>query len=189
MNQKQLSGLSAEELFERGVGITYADFTILDTIFTDINREDITLETKLGNGISLQTPIIASPMDTVTNAELCIAIALEGGIGCLHYNYQNPDGSFDIDEQIREITLKFLYGIDEVRRIGDRLYEPAEGRGAGKLLPMELMDANVYSTYMNLWGKHLIKASESPVSLKKIDVVFEKRMTKRESNCKWNVVI
>lgn len=103
MGQEQLSGLSAEELFKRGVGITYADFTILDTIFTDINRDDISLKTELGNGISLQTPIIASPMDTVTNAELCIAIALEGGIGCLHYNYQNPDGSFDIDEQIREI--------------------------------------------------------------------------------------
>ncbi len=103
MDQEQPSGLSAEELFIRGVGITHDDFTILDTIYTDIDLEDITLETELGNGISLKTPIIASPMDTVTNAELCIALALEGGIGCLHYNYQNPDGSFDIDEQIREI--------------------------------------------------------------------------------------
>ncbi|TKJ17716.1 hypothetical protein CEE44_04250 [Candidatus Woesearchaeota archaeon B3_Woes] len=103
MDDKQPSGLSAEELFERGIGITYDDFTILDTIFTDIDREDITLKSELGNGIYLQTPIIASPMDTVTNAELCIAIALEGGIGCIHYNYKNQDGSSDIDEQIREI--------------------------------------------------------------------------------------
>ena len=103
MNTEQPSGLSAEELFERGEGITYDDFTILNTIFSEIDRDDISLKTELGNGIYLQTPIIAAPMDTVTNAELCIAIALEGGIGCLHYNYQNPDGSPNIDEQIREI--------------------------------------------------------------------------------------
>ena len=99
----QPSGLSAKELFVRGEGITYDDFTILDTIFTNINREeDINLETKLGD-ITLQTPIIAAPMDTVTNAALCIALALEGGIGCLHYNHQRPDGSKDVDQQINDI--------------------------------------------------------------------------------------
>ena len=104
MKQEQSSGLSAEEFFKRGEGITYDDITTLDTIFTDIDREDITLKTELGNGIFLKTPIMASPMDTVTNAEMCIAIALEGGIGCLHYNsYNEPGGLSDIDEQIREI--------------------------------------------------------------------------------------
>tara|TARA_Y100000310_G_scaffold327807_1_gene394732 strand:+ start:2717 stop:4216 length:1500 start_codon:yes stop_codon:yes gene_type:complete len=101
--EEEPSGLSAEELFVRGQGITYDDFTILDTIYTEINKEEINLETQIGNGVRLKTPIIASPMDTVTNSALCIAIALEGGIGCLHYNYKKPDGSKDIDAQIKEI--------------------------------------------------------------------------------------
>ncbi len=93
------SGISAKQLFKEGLGITYEDFTILDTIFTDINRKEINLETSLGKDVVLKTPIIASPMDTVTNAEMCIAISLQGGIGCIHYNFKNPDGSLDIDKQ------------------------------------------------------------------------------------------
>ncbi len=93
------SGISAEKLFKEGLGITYDDFTILDTIFTDIDREEMNLETTLGKDVVLKTPIIASPMDTVTNDEMCIAIALQGGIGCIHYNFKNPDGSLDIDKQ------------------------------------------------------------------------------------------
>ncbi|MCK4521504.1 MAG: IMP dehydrogenase [Nanoarchaeota archaeon] len=104
MGKEQLSGLSAEELFTRDGGITYDDFTILDTIFTDIDKENINLETILGKGISLKTPIIAAPMDTVTNAALCIALALEGGIGCIHYNFKKAGGvTPDIDAQIKEI--------------------------------------------------------------------------------------
>ncbi|MBW2977438.1 IMP dehydrogenase [Candidatus Woesearchaeota archaeon] len=98
------SGLSAEDLFKKGEGIVYDDFTILDTNFSDIDKKDINLETDLGKGIILKTPIIAAPMDTVTNAALCITIALQGGIGCIHYNFKKPDGSPDIDRQIREIA-------------------------------------------------------------------------------------
>jgi len=128
------SGLSAEELFIRGEGIVYDDFTILDTFYTDMDKEDITLETELGKGIVLKTPIIASPMDTVTSTEMCIAIALEGGIGCIHYNFRNPDGSRDIDAQIEvirqvkryengfienPITVSPDMTIDEVIKIGE----------------------------------------------------------------------
>ena len=98
------SGLSAEEIFERGVGITYDDVTVLDTDFTDIDHADVSLETRLGMGISLKTPIIAAPMDTVTNSKLCIALALQGGIGVIHYNHKSPDGTPDIEAQVREIT-------------------------------------------------------------------------------------
>jgi len=105
MHKTRRSGISAAELFKRGEGITYDDFNILDTEFTDIDRGDINLKTDLGKGIYLNIPIISSPMDTVTNAALCIALGLEGGIGCLHYNHKKPDGSVDIDQQIREIEL------------------------------------------------------------------------------------
>ena len=97
------SGLSGEELFERGVGIAYGDFTILNTRFSQIKREDISLDVDLGKDVILKTPIIASPMDTVTNARLSVALALEGGIGTIHYNHKDEDGRPSIDQQVREI--------------------------------------------------------------------------------------
>jgi len=97
------SGLSASMLFKKGFSIAYDDFRILDTEFTEIEDRDVNLMISLGKGVTLQTPIIASPMDTVTNAQMCIAIANNGGIGCIHMNYKNHDNSPDIDAQIEEI--------------------------------------------------------------------------------------
>mgnify|MGYP001573372217 CR=1 FL=1 len=107
-----ISGLSAKELFERGLGVTYNDFNILNTRFSEITREDISLEVNLGKGITLKTPIIASPMDTVTNGRVCIALALQGGIGVIHYNHKDEDGKPSIDQQVREIEAvkKFQNG-------------------------------------------------------------------------------
>ena len=91
------------------------------------------------------------------------------------------------DEQKRAVTLKFFYGIDELRKKVEggvvKLYKPEEGKGAGKLLPMELMDEDVYRTYMNLFGKHLKTAGESPVSLKKVNILFERKMMRKVNNC------
>jgi IMP dehydrogenase len=100
---KQRSGHSQKELFKRGTGLTYDDFRILDTIYTDIEERDIDLSTTIGKGIVLKTPIIASPMDTVSNAQMCIAIANMGGIGCIHMNYKKPDNTPDIDTPTNEI--------------------------------------------------------------------------------------
>lgn len=97
------SGLSIEELFKRGEELSYDDFTIIDTMYTDIETKDISLEVELMEGFVLKTPIIASPMDTVTNANLGIAIALEGGIAVMHYNHKNSDGSPDLDAQEAEV--------------------------------------------------------------------------------------
>jgi IMP dehydrogenase len=113
--KSQPSGFSAEELFIRGVGITYDDFTTLDAIFTDIDKPDISLEADLGKGIALKTPIIAAPMDTVTNARLNIALALEGGIGCEQLNHKKPDGSADLEAQAR--------GVEQVKRFENGFIE------------------------------------------------------------------
>ena len=110
------SGLSSYELFKRGVSLAYDDFRILDTEYTCIDESEIELSVNLGKGIILRTPIIASPMDTVTNAKVCIAVANMGGIGVIHMNYKTTDNSPDIEAQIKEIG-NFTKGIKKLLKI------------------------------------------------------------------------
>jgi len=105
---QERSGISAEELFLPGSEQSYGHFLLKDTLLTEIDRSDISLKTDLGKGITLETPIIAAPMDTVTNAKACIALALQGGIGGIHYNYKDGDRP-DIDAQAAEVALVKRY--------------------------------------------------------------------------------
>ena len=98
------SGLCAEEFFAHGQGISYGMFHILDTHYTEITKEHVSLATDLGKGVKLHLPLIAAPMDTVTNARFCIALALQGGLGAIHFNHQPHAGRTSIDEQVDEIT-------------------------------------------------------------------------------------
>ncbi|XP_050313939.1 inosine-5'-monophosphate dehydrogenase-like [Anthonomus grandis grandis] len=78
-------GLSAKEMIERGDGLTYNDFIILPG-FIDFSPDEVDLECKLTKKITLKAPLVSSPMDTVTEADMAIAMALCGGIGIIHHN-------------------------------------------------------------------------------------------------------
>lgn len=64
--------------------------------YTDFERNDINIETKMSRNITLTAPFVSSPMDTVTESRLAIALAKAGGIGIIHRN-------LTIEDQAREV--------------------------------------------------------------------------------------
>ena len=84
-NQPVQDGLSGEQLFSAQIGLTYRDFLVLPG-YIDFNPSDVYLESKVSRNITIKRPLISSPMDTVTESAMAIALALQGGLGIIHYN-------------------------------------------------------------------------------------------------------
>jgi IMP dehydrogenase len=68
-----------------GEGLTYDD-VLLVPAYSEILPRETDITSQFTRGIMLRTPIVSAAMDTVTEYQLAIAIAQEGGIGVLHKN-------------------------------------------------------------------------------------------------------
>lgn len=78
-------GLSAQELLGKGDGMTYDDFLVLPG-YIDFAPDEVDLQSPLTKKIKINVPFVSSPMDTVTESDMAIAMALCGGIGIIHHN-------------------------------------------------------------------------------------------------------
>ncbi len=78
-------------------GITFDD-VLLEPAYSDVLPRDVDVRTQLTRGIRLNIPIVSSPMDTVTESELAIALAQEGGIGIIHKNMTVAQQTREVDK-------------------------------------------------------------------------------------------
>jgi IMP dehydrogenase len=62
------------------------DDVLLEPAYSKILPREVSLETRLSRGLTLNIPIVSAAMDTVTEARLAITMAQEGGIGIIHKN-------------------------------------------------------------------------------------------------------
>jgi len=72
------------------LGLTYDD-VLLVPAFSEILPRDVKISSKFSRNITLNVPIVSAAMDTVTESQMAIAMAREGGIGVLHKNMTIAD--------------------------------------------------------------------------------------------------
>lgn len=78
-----------------GQGITFDDVLLIPR-YSNVVPIECDVSTRLTRRIRLNIPLLSSPMDTVTEAEMAIALAQEGGLGVIHKN-------MSIDNQAKEV--------------------------------------------------------------------------------------
>jgi IMP dehydrogenase len=78
-------------------GLTFDDVLLIPA-YSEVLPKTVELRTQFSRHISLNIPFVTAAMDTVTESQMAIAIAREGGIGVVHKN-------MPIDEQARQVAI------------------------------------------------------------------------------------
>lgn len=85
--------------------LTYDDIQLIPAFSSIESRSTIDLSTQLTTNYRIKVPLIASPMDTVCDGEMAVAMAQLGGVGCIHrFN--------TIEEQVGEIRFITAHPFD-----------------------------------------------------------------------------
>ena len=99
------------------------DDVLLVPAYSDVVPMQVSTQTQLTRDITLNTPLLSSAMDTVTESRMAIAMAQQGGIGIVHRNLSIGDQAGEIDKVKRSesgmIVDPVTIGPDQM--IGDAL--------------------------------------------------------------------
>ncbi|MEG1509457.1 MAG: IMP dehydrogenase, partial [Clostridia bacterium] len=98
-------------------GLTFDDVLLIPQ-YSKVLPRDVSLKTILTKDITLNIPIMSASMDTVTEADLAIAMARNGGIGMIHKNMSIEDQATEVDKVKRSengvITNPFYLSADHM---------------------------------------------------------------------------
>jgi len=159
------------------VGLTYDD-VLLKVKYSDIDPTTVNVETQLTKNIRLKIPILSAAMDTVTEARMAIALALEGGFGVIHRNMQPERQAIEVAKVKRfesgfvenPLTLGPQNTLEDAREINKKYSGvpiTEDGSANGKLVGLltskdyyfDDADTNSISDYMTPFNELVIDYS------------------------------
>ncbi len=103
-------------------GLTYDD-VLLVPAFSQVLPRDVQLKSKFSRNIEVNTPIVSAAMDTVTESNLAIALAQQGGIGVIHKNMTIEEQALEVRKVKRSESGMILdpVTLSEDALVGDAL--------------------------------------------------------------------
>ena len=113
-------------------GLTYDD-VLLVPAYSEVLPRDVDIRSKFSRNIRLNVPIVSAAMDTVTGAELAIAIAQQGGIGVIHKNQPIAEQAAEVRRVKRSESGMIMdpVKLEEQQLVGDAFKLMAEHRIGG----------------------------------------------------------
>jgi IMP dehydrogenase len=127
----EVNGLTPTDKFI-GEGLTYDD-VLLVPAYSEVLPREVSIRSQFSRNIMLNVPIVSAAMDTVTGAELAIAIAQQGGIGVVHKNQSIAEQANEVRRVKRSESGMILdpVKLDKEAVVGDALKLMAEYRIGG----------------------------------------------------------
>jgi IMP dehydrogenase len=115
-----------------GEGLTYDD-VLLVPAYSEVLPREVDIRSPFTRNIVLNVPIVSAAMDTVTGAELAIAIAQQGGIGVIHKNQSIAEQAAEVRRVKRSESGMILDPVKLLSnaKVGDALKLMAENRIGG----------------------------------------------------------
>ena len=171
-----------------GDGLTFDD-VLLVPAYSEVLPRDVTISSQLTRSITLNIPMLSAAMDTVTEAQLAIALAREGGLGILHKNMSIEQQAGEVRKVKRSenglildpITLTVDATIGEALRlmkenkIGGIPIVDSNKKLVGILTNRDLRFESNYKQKVStvMTSQNLITAPEG-TDLKKAELIFKK---------------
>jgi IMP dehydrogenase len=161
--------VAARDPFAR-IGLTFDDVLLLPAE-SDVLPNDVDTSARLTRNITVRIPLVSSPMDTVTEARMAIAMAREGGVGILHRNLSIEDQAAQVDLVKRSeagmVTNPATCNPDDTLADVDRLCARYRISGAPVVDPSGVLVGIVTNRDMRFESDHsrLVRDVMTPVPL------------------------
>lgn len=113
-------------------GLTYDDVLLIPA-YSEVLPREVDIRTRFTRNVALNVPIVSAAMDTVTGAELAIAIAQQGGIGVIHKNQPIAAQANEVRQVKRSESGMIIdpVKLHEAATVGDALQLMAENKIGG----------------------------------------------------------
>jgi len=187
-------GITAPTMMASGSGLTYNDFIILPG-YIDFAATEVALQSPLTKKITLKTPFVSSPMDTVSESEMAKTMALLGGIGIIHHNCSIEFQANEVHKVKRfeqgfindPIVLGPTHKVEDVINIHSKFGFSGfpvtdDGKAGGKLIGMvtnrdiDFMTTDSYGTPVTeiMTQRESLIVAEEGVTLKQANEILSK---------------
>ena len=176
-------------------GLTFDD-VLLEPGYSEVVPSDVDISSHVTRNISLSLPIVSSPMDTVTESDMAVAMAQLGGIGIIHKNMSIEQQAMQVDRVKRSehgvivdpVTLPPDTPAGEAVRLMDErniggVPITVNGKLVGILTRRDLrfLESKDRPVSEVMTKENLVTASE--------DTTMEAFKTRSRNCCSWTMII